>query len=139
MAFCTNCGAELKGGKFCVNCGAAIENDTEEKAYTQAAYEAAPQPTKAGLNVKMLIWSIINALLCCQILGAVSIVFTILAAESTDALESQKYIKIAKILNLIGAVCMALYVIFMIVYVIVMVIGGGLLSLGILGALTGMA
>ena len=139
MAFCTNCGAELKGGKFCVNCGAAIETGTEEKAYTQAAYEAAPQPTKAGLNVKMLIWSIINALLCSRILGMVSIVFTILAAESTDALESQKYIKIAKILNIIGAVCVALYVIFMIVYIIVMVIGSGLLSLGILGALTGMA
>jgi len=127
MAFCTNCGTEIKGGKFCVNCGAPIENDTEEKAYTQAA----PQPAKAGLNVKMLVWSIITILFC-QVLGIVALVLTILAAESTDADGAKKYIKIAKILNIVALVCTALYVIFMIIYIIFIVILGGVLGLGVM-------
>lgn len=141
MAFCTNCGSELKGGKFCTVCGAAVETETftEEKTYTQAQPEAAPQPQKAGLNVKMLVWSIINTVLCCQVLGIVALVLTILAGESTDIDGAKKYIKIAKILNIVGAVCMALYVIFMIIYVIVMIVFGGLMSLGVMSALTGMA
>ena len=50
MAFCQNCGAELKeGARFCENCGAAVLS-TQEPAYTQPVYnepvysEPEPQP-----------------------------------------------------------------------------------------------
>ena len=137
MAFCKNCGAELGDGKFCVNCGAAV--DPEVKQEEQPVTETPAVPQKMGLNVKMLVWSIVNTVLCCQILGIIALVFTILAGESVDLDTAKKYLKTAKILNIIGIVCVAVYILFFIVYIIVMIIGGGLLSLGVLSAMTGMA
>ncbi|MBR0082107.1 MAG: zinc ribbon domain-containing protein [Clostridia bacterium] len=45
MAFCQNCGAELKdGARFCENCGAAVPS-VQEPVYSQPAYSAPePQP-----------------------------------------------------------------------------------------------
>ena len=135
MAFCTNCGTELKGGKFCVNCGAAVD---QPEAEVKKEEQAAPAPAKMGLDVKMLVWSIINTVLCCQILGIIALVFTILASETTDVEIAKKYLKTAKILNIVGIICMVLYILFIIAYVIIMIIFGGFMSLAVMSAM-GMA
>ena len=137
MAFCRNCGTELgEEQKFCVNCGAAVEPEIKQE--DQPAPEAPEAPKKMGLNIKMLVWSIVNTVLCCQILGIIALVFTILAGENADLETAKKYLKTAKVLNIVGIACILVYILLLIVYFVVMIIGGGLLSLGVLGALTGM-
>ena len=145
MAFCKNCGFDIGDAKFCTQCGtpaySAQKEETAQKADEATCATAEPEtcndqaktvkeePKKMGLNVKMLVWSIINTVLCCQILGIISLVFTILAAETFDRESAEKYLKTAKILNIVGIICIALYVLIMIAYIIFVILVGGLMSL----------
>ena len=121
MAFCKNCGAELSADqKFCANCGSAVESAPAPEAIEEPAVVeepvaveapvavaepvAAEEPVKAGLNVGMLVWSIINLLFCCQALGIASLILTIMAKSATSPEDEAKKIKSAKICNIIGTV-----------------------------------
>ncbi len=92
MAFCRNCGAEMEDDKlYCTNCGAPMVN------------MAQPAPQKQGLNVGMLIFSIIVLICCSPIFGIISLIMTITAQNATPE-DAKKKIKIALILNIIGIV-----------------------------------
>ena len=112
MKFCTNCGAELHGGKFCTECGAPIENVNTEN------FESTKETEPARLSVRMLVFSIINIVFCFKTLGIISLVLTLLAAEISDRIRAAKYLKIAKILNIIGVCVGVLAIVAVVAYVI---------------------
>ena len=123
MAFCKNCGNELPdGAKFCTSCGApAQENETVEATpvVNETVYTETPAPKERSLNVGMLVFSIINTALCCQLFGIIAIIMTILARTAdTDEGENSK-LKTAKTLNILGVVLgfviSVAYIIFMFV------------------------
>ena len=124
MAFCKNCGAELaEDQKFCANCGSAVESApapeaVEEPAVVEehVAVEApvavaepvAEEPVKAGLNIGMLIWSIIGLVVCCSPFSIPALIMTILAINMPVA-EAEKKIKLARTFNIISIVWGVLY------------------------------
>lgn len=123
MAFCKNCGAELPNdAKFCTSCGApAQENETvtATPVVNETVYTETPAPKERTLNVGMLVFSIINTALCCQLFGIIAIIMTILARTAdTDETESSR-LKTAKTLNILGVilgfVISVAYIIFMFV------------------------
>ena len=123
MAFCKNCGNELPdGAKFCTSCGApAQDNETVEATpvVNETVYTETPAPKERSLNVGMLVFSIINTALCCQLFGIIAIIMTILARTAdTDEGENSK-LKTAKTLNILGVVLgfviSVAYIIFMFV------------------------
>lgn len=96
MKYCTHCGAELHENQvICVKCGCMVQSGTP----------AAPQmPKKRSMNVGMLIFSIVNLLLCCQPLGIIATLFTALATDAKSDEEEHKKLRTAKILNIIGII-----------------------------------
>ena len=123
MAFCKNCGNELPDeAKFCTSCGTpAQENETVEATpvVNETVYTETPAPKERSLNVGMLVFSIINTALCCQLFGIIAIIMTILARTAdTDEGENSK-LKTAKTLNILGVVLgfviSVAYIIFMFV------------------------
>ena len=118
MSFCPNCGNNLEENvKFCPSCGAKL-NDNAEPIVVENIMNV--ENKARSLNVGMLVWSIINILMCCMPLGVVALIFTILAKDAaTDEVE-QKNIKIAKTCNLIGNIAVGVLVI---IYITLMVIG----------------
>ncbi|MBR2346994.1 MAG: zinc-ribbon domain-containing protein [Clostridia bacterium] len=110
MAFCKNCGAELaEDQKFCANCGATLEESpvaVEEPVVAEAP--VAEEPKKAGLNVGMLVWSIIGLVVCCSPFSIPALIMTILAINMPVA-EAEKKIKLAKTFNIISIVWGVLY------------------------------
>ena len=110
MAFCKNCGAELaEDQKFCANCGATLEESpvaVEEPVVAEAP--VAEEPKKAGLNVGMLVWSIIGLVVCCSPFSIPALIMTILAMNMPVA-EAEKKIKLAKTFNIISIVWGVLY------------------------------
>ena len=123
MAFCKNCGNELPDdAKFCTSCGApAQENETVEATpvVNETVYTETPAPKERSLNVGMLVFSIINTALCCQLFGIIAIIMTILARTAdTDETEHSR-LKTAKTLNILGVVLgfviSVAYIIFMFV------------------------
>ena len=131
MAFCTNCGKELKSDeKFCPACGtaqaAAAQNDG-----TSNVPPIVNIPTPGGfkgrtLNTGLLIWSILNLVFCCMPLGVASLIMTVLAKDAPTEEEESKKLKTAKICNLIGTIGS---VVFYVVYFILVI------ALGLLGSL----
>jgi hypothetical protein len=128
MAFCKNCGAELaEDQKFCANCGNAVESEAapataEEPAVVEepVAVEApvavaepvvAEEPVKAGLNVGMLVWSIIGLVVCGSPFSIPALIMTILAINM-PVVEAEKKIKLARTFNIISIVWGVLYFIF---------------------------
>ena len=114
MAFCRNCGKELgEGQTVCTRCGAPCE----PLVYTATC----EQPKKRGLNVGMLVWSLINLVLCSQVAaGVIALVFTILAKDE-DEIKSKRYIKIAKISNIVGTVFAAVLLVLLVIFYICMI------------------
>ena len=125
MAFCKNCGAELaEDQKFCANCGNAVESEAapakaEEPAVVEepVAVEApvavaepvvAEEPVKAGLNIGMLVWSIIGLVVCCSPFSIPALIMTILAINM-PVVEAEKKIKLARTFNIISIVWGVLY------------------------------
>ena len=93
--FCKYCGAEIEEGLvFCKQCG--------KVAADLVAPEQAAE-NKSTLNVGMLVWAIINMVICCQPAGIVALIFTLLA-KYEEKVKSDKYIGIAKIFNIVGTV-----------------------------------
>ncbi len=94
MPYCHNCGTELSEEQmFCLNCGASVKPENTEKS-------------KKGfdLNVGQFVFSIINLVSCCNVVGIITLTLTILAGFA-DEIKSKQYIKTAKILNIVG-VCL---------------------------------
>ena len=109
MPFCNKCGASvLEVDQYCFRCG----NPT-------GVFQV---PKKRELNVAMLVFSIVVILLGSLPLGAIALVFTILATEETTDQGEKDKLKIAKILNIIGIVIMAVTVIAFVAYVIVQIV-----------------
>ncbi len=62
-------------------------------------------PASSGqLNTGLLIWSILNIILCCTPLGIAGLVYTIMAHNATSAEEEAKRLDTTKTLNLIGTI-----------------------------------
>ena len=119
--YCRNCGSQLDDAqKFCANCGTRV---FEERVNTTRE----DKPKKAGLDVGMLVWSILGMYFC----GAFSIpalIMTILASVGTVE-ESKIRLNIARKFNTVsmifGAVMTALVFLYIVLYFvfIVMIIG----------------
>ena len=139
MAFCKNCGAELaEDQKFCANCGNAVESEAapataEEPAVVEepVAVEApvavaepvvAEEPVKAGLNVGMLVWSIIGLVVCCSPFSIPALIMTILAINM-PVVEAEKKIKLARTFNIISIVWDVLYVTFCFIVGVIFIAG----------------
>ena len=149
MKKCRFCGAELDNSvQFCSNCGArmtdepTVETSSESggaqtnssggNAYTYNAEVKRPR----SLNTPMFVWAIINAgvslLSCCSViplvsfvLGAVAIVFTVLAKDSdTDEMEKSR-LKTTKILNITATCILAASLILTVIMCILAAIGFG--------------
>ncbi len=72
MAFCSNCGSEIKEGeKFCTNCGHAVS--TEERAQNPINY--AENNTAKKPKKKKKIWKIILGIILVMIISAVAFVY----------------------------------------------------------------
>jgi len=114
--FCTNCGTKIaEGHKFCTNCGKNIMAEENEAALV-AVDTSVPEieaPKRAGLDVAMLVWSIMCVELCASLFSIPSVVLTILASFNTEEDAATK-LKIAKGLNIVGMVCFAAYFIVLI-------------------------
>lgn len=140
MTFCTNCGKDLKeNDKFCPECGAPrpeaqAKAENAEAPYippivdipiTGAAATSTPEapvygtPKTRSLNVGLLVWSLINLILCCMPLGIASLVMTIVAKDATTDEEEAKKLKTAKVCNLIGTIGS---IVFYVVYVVVIIL-----------------
>ena len=109
--YCTNCGTKIaEGHKFCTNCGKNIAVADGEVAVV-ALPEIAPEveaPKKAGLDVVMLVWSIMCLELCLSLFSVPAIILTVVSAFNTEE-EAAPKLKIAKSLNIIGMICFAAY------------------------------
>ena len=112
MPYCRNCGAELEEtAQYCSRCGTKVNDGAKDSS--------AEQEEKAGLNVGLLVWSIINVFLL-TVLGVIALVFTVIASDKSGE-EAKNNIKIARILNILATVMffvgIALFVFFMVVIV----------------------
>ena len=114
--YCTNCGTKLaEGHKFCTNCGKNIMAEENEAAVVavDASASEIEAPKRAGLDVAMLVWSIMCVELCASLFSIPSIVLTVLASFNTKE-EAAPKLKIAKALNIVGMVCFATFFAFFI-------------------------
>ena len=104
MAFCKNCGAEHPDGqKYCLECGVELDS-------------GANKDKKRNINIPSLVFSIINLFLC-QLAGIVALVLTVMAPERSPEDEA-KYLKAAKIINIVGVVLfVAVIVAYILLYV----------------------
>lgn len=113
--YCTNCGKKLSDGqKFCTNCGKRIVDGIAEVSL--AAVDTLPEkeePKKAGLDVAMLVWSIMCVELCTSFFSIPSVILTVLAAFNTEEDAAPK-LKVAKALNIIGMIGFAAFFAFFI-------------------------
>lgn len=121
MAFCKNCGSQIDdGSKFCSVCGASQES-TEQQQPSEPIYTEPVIPKASGiLNVGMLVWSIIDLIMCCVPLGIVSLIMTIMAQNAASAQEEASKLKTAKICNLIGTIATG---VLLIIYIVLIAVG----------------
>lgn len=107
--YCTNCGTKIaEGHKFCTNCGKNIMAEENEAALV-AVDTSVPEieaPKRAGLDVAMLVWSIMCIELCASLFSIPSLIITICAASKTPE-EAKGSLRIAKGLNIVGMCCFA--------------------------------
>jgi len=119
MPYCRNCGNPIEDeSKVCAICG-TVQDGSEQRSALAPDAEASKK-----LNVGMLIWSIINTLMCCMPLGVVSLIMTVLAQNASSAQDEANKLKTAKICNLIGIIGVG---VFLILYIILFV--GGIIAL----------
>ena len=101
--YCRNCGSALDDSqKYCSYCGSRILLEPGDKPV------AAEEPVKAGLNIGMLLWSIIGLVVCYSPFSIPALIMTILAMNMPVA-EAEKKIKLAKTFNIISIVWGVLY------------------------------
>ena len=87
--------------------------------YQQPAYPYGQAPS-GQTNTGLLVWSIINLVICCLPLGIAGLIFTLNAKNALNAEEEAQKLKTAKTCNLIGTIGGAVVVI---LYVILMMVG----------------
>ena len=113
--YCKYCGAELlEGQTFCADCGNQVGKLFEEE-----------KPNKAGLDVGMLVWSILGMYFC-GVLSIPALVMTILASIGTEE-EAKIRLAIARKFNIanmiFGAVMnvlICLYILFYLAFIVMM-------------------
>ena len=114
--YCRNCGSALDDSqKYCSYCGSRILLEPGDKP-------AADKPKKAGLNIGMLIWSIIGLVVCCSPFSIPALIMTILAINMPVA-EAEKKIKLARTFNIISIVWDVLYVTFCFIVGVIFIAG----------------
>ena len=114
--YCRNCGAALDDSqKYCSYCGSRILLEPRDKP-------AADKPKKAGLDVGMLIWSIIGLVVCCSPFSIPALIMTILAINM-PVVEAEKKIKLARTFNIISIVWDVLYVTFCFIVGVIFIAG----------------
>ena len=128
MAFCTKCGAQIKeGANVCEFCNTPVEGqqnnqqNTQQQEYQQQqGYQQAPFNSPAQVNnTGMIVWSIINLILCCLPLGIVGLIFSINAKNQPTYEQAQEHLKKAKTWNLVGTIVGAVVeIIAVIIYVV---------------------
>lgn len=129
MPRCTRCGIVApEGAKYCENCGAPIEEDKVKiNPETFDNSQGSTQPEVDGgsrkINTSMLVWSILNMILCCQLLGVISLILTVLASSAAARESEMNNLRIAKILNIIGTICGALIIVVYIIFIVFAIIG----------------
>ena len=100
--YCRNCGSALDDSqKYCAYCGSRILLEPGDKP-------VADKPKRAGLDVGMLVWSIIGLVVCYSPFSIPALIMTILAMNMPVA-EAEKNIKLAKTFNIISIVWGVLY------------------------------
>ncbi len=136
---CRNCGNDIgEEEKFCKNCGAPAEEPKAQEPVQQTPAQGSSSYTETynadknsgkkrfELNVKSLIWSILNLMCCCQPLGIAGLIFTILASNATNETDNKnksKYANICNLIGMIGGVIALLAIILYYVFVIVLMVG----------------
>lgn len=109
-----------------------------QPTYNQAAYQTPYQPTPGydpnmgqpkPSATGMIIMSIIN-IVCCgwgisTILGIIALIFSIMASSETNYAEAANKLKTAKILNIIGIVLAAIFVLVYVFVIIAAIAAGG--------------
>lgn len=131
MAFCRYCGSRLNDyDKFCPNCGAAVANERNGSFGNNYGNVNSGQNTPYGadplnystpdapsgrISAGMLVWSIINIVLCCAPFGVWALVMTILAKNAPSAEEEHRKLRIARTVNIVSTI---LGVVMYIVYII---------------------
>ncbi len=141
MPFCPNCGIRIvENAKFCHYCGTAqkkyksigkknivpeeeipvqeAEPAPEEKSPVDEKASSLPEMPSGKLNAGMLIWSILNTIMCCTPMGIAALIFAAKAKDAATAEEEKKKLKTAKTLNLIPTI---LYLILIVFYIVVIV------------------
>ena len=92
----------------------SLENDLLiHEPIDQVVMHYARNAKKAGLDVAMLVWSIMCVELCASLFSIPSIILTVLASFNTKE-EAAHKLKIAKALNIVGMVCFATFFAFFI-------------------------
>lgn len=93
--------------------------------YQQPMYQQPPMYAPYGpggasgqTNTGLLVWSIINLVLCCMPLGIAGLVMTLNAKNCMSMEEEQQKLKTAKTLNLIGTIGGAVVVVLYIVLIV---------------------
>lgn len=110
--YCTECGYKIEDGQsFCTNCGARLRQDAP--AFVPAPIAPVEEvvkekPKRAGLDVAMLVWSIMCIELCASFFSIPSLIITICAASKTPE-DAEGSLKIAKGLNIVGMCCFAAF------------------------------
>lgn len=106
--FCTGCGYKTEDGQsFCTNCGRPLDSG-EISSVVPAETVVTENPKRAGLDVAMLVWSIMCIELCASLFSIPSLIITICAASKTPE-EAKGSLRIAKGLNIVGMCCFAAF------------------------------
>lgn len=118
MKYCSKCGAEAKDDQiYCAICG----NELDAPASADA-----PVKKSNELNIGQLVWAIINIVMCCMPLGVAALILTVMAKDA-DAEKAAKNLKTAKILNLVGTISAAAFIVIYVIFVIIgMAVGMGM-------------
>lgn len=111
--YCTECGYKTEDGQsFCTNCGRPLDSG-EISSVVPAETVVTENPKRAGLDVAMLVWSIMCIELCASLFSIPSLIITICAASKTPE-EAKGSLRIAKGLNIVGMCCFAaLFLVFL--------------------------
>ena len=110
-----------EGQEYCLKCGVPVKPASE----TIETGETVKKDTSGEFSVGLLIWSIVNLLMCNQIAGAIALVFALLAKDEEEV-KAKRYNKISRITNIVGTALGVLAVVFVVIIyflMFVMVIG----------------
>lgn len=99
-----------EGQEYCLKCGVPVKPASE----TIETGETVKKDTSGEFSVGLLIWSIVNLLMCNQIAGAIALVFALLAKDEEEV-KAKRYNKISKIANIVGTALGVLAVVFVVI------------------------